>query len=137
MFFGVLSLITRGRRSTKDYLTLEIVVGQVKNLRSLPGNHFQQHVVLFNGDKLIQSFSQHYRATKYAHVDDVHCTPLRKSATILFLVFVTKTTIDHQDIDTQESDLILADVLCQELVTLECCTRAEPAENMFETKKIA
>ena len=60
---------------------------------------------------LIQSFSQHHRATKCAHVEDVHCTPLRKGATILFLVFVTKTAIDHQDIDTKESDLILADVL--------------------------
>ena len=51
--------------------------------------------------------------------------------------FRHKTAIDHQNIDSQESDLILADVLCQELVTLECCTRAEPTENMFEMRKIA
>ena len=37
-----------------------------------------------------------------------------------FSRFRHKTAIDHQDIDSQESDLILADVLCQELVTLEC-----------------
>ena len=36
----------------------------------MPGNHFQQHVVLFDGDKLIRSFSQHCKATKCAHVGD-------------------------------------------------------------------
>ena len=54
-----------------------------------------------------------------------------------FSRFRLKTAIDHQDIDSQESDLILAGVLCQELLTLECCTRAEPTENVFETRKIA
>ena len=54
-----------------------------------------------------------------------------------FSRFRHKTVIDHQDIDRQEGDLILADVLCQELVALRCCTRAEPTENMFETRKIA
>ena len=54
-----------------------------------------------------------------------------------FSRFRHKSAIDHQDIDSQESDLILADVLCQELGTLECCTRAEPTENMFETRKTA
>ena len=48
-----------------------------------------------------------------------------------------KDTIDHHNIDSQESDLILADILSQELVTLECCSRAEPLENVFETRKIA
>ena len=38
-----------------------------------------------------------------------------------FSRFRLKTAIDHQNIDSQESDLILADVLCQELLTLECC----------------
>ena len=54
-----------------------------------------------------------------------------------FSRFRRKTAIDHQDIDSQESDPILADVLCQELVILECCTRRETNENMFETRKIA
>ena len=54
-----------------------------------------------------------------------------------FSRFRHKTATDHQDIDSQESDLILADVLCQELVTLECGRRAEPTENMFETMTIA
>ena len=45
-----------------------------------------------------------------------------------FSRFRQKTAIDHQDIDSQESDLILADLFCQELVTLERCTRAEPTE---------
>ena len=31
--------------------------------------------------------------------------------------FRYKTAIDHQDIDSQENDLILDDVLCQEFVT--------------------
>ena len=53
-----------------------------------------------------------------------------------FSRFRHKTAIDHQDIDSPDSDLILADVLCQELVTLECCTRAEPTENMFGSKKL-
>ena len=35
---------------------------------------FQQHVVLFDGDKLIQRFSQHCRATKCAHVGDERYT---------------------------------------------------------------
>ena len=54
-----------------------------------------------------------------------------------FSRFRHKTATDHQDIDSQESDLILATVLCQELVTLECCTRAEPTEHMFGSRKIA
>ena len=54
-----------------------------------------------------------------------------------FSRFRHKTAIDHQDIDSPENDLILADVLSQELVTLECCTRAEPTENMFGSRKIA
>ena len=53
-----------------------------------------------------------------------------------FSRFPQKNSHDHQDIDSQESDLILAG-LCQELVTLECCTGAKPTENVFETKKIA
>ena len=35
---------------------------------------FSSTLFLFDGDKLIQSFSQHDRATKYAHVEDEHCT---------------------------------------------------------------
>ena len=54
-----------------------------------------------------------------------------------FSWFCHKATIDHHNIDSQESDLILADILSQELVTLECCSRAEPPENVFETRKIA
>ena len=54
-----------------------------------------------------------------------------------FSQFRHKTTNDHHNIDSQESDLILADILSQELVTLECCSRAEPPENVFETMKIA
>ena len=38
---------------------------------------------------MTQSISQHNKATKYAHVEDEHCT-LRKGATILFLGIVTK-----------------------------------------------
>ena len=53
-----------------------------------------------------------------------------------FSRFCHKATIDHHNIDSQESDLILADILSQELVTLEC-SRAEPPENVFETMKIA
>ena len=54
-----------------------------------------------------------------------------------FSRFCHKATIDHHDIDSQESDLILADILSQELVTLECLSRAEPPENVFATRKIA
>ena len=54
-----------------------------------------------------------------------------------FSRFCHKATVDHHNIDSQESDLILADILSQELVTLECCSRAERPENVFETRKIA
>ena len=54
-----------------------------------------------------------------------------------FCRFRHKTIIDHHNIDSQESDLILADILSQELVTLECCSRPEPPDNVFETRKIA
>ena len=54
-----------------------------------------------------------------------------------FSWFCHEATIDHHNIDSQESDLILADILSQELVTLECCSGAEPPENVFETRKIA
>ena len=35
---------------------------------------FSSTLFFFDGDKLIQSFSQHNKATKYAHVEDEHCT---------------------------------------------------------------
>ena len=35
---------------------------------------FSSTLFFFDGDKLIQSFSQHCRATKYAHVGDERCT---------------------------------------------------------------
>ena len=54
-----------------------------------------------------------------------------------FSRFRQKTAIDHQDMDSQESDLILSDVLCQELVNLERCTRAGPTEHMFGSRNIA
>ena len=54
-----------------------------------------------------------------------------------FSRFCHKATIDHHNIDSEESDLILADILSQDLVTLECCSRAGLLENVFETRKIA
>ena len=55
----------------------------------------------------------------------------------LFSRFRHKSAIDHQDIDSQESDLILADVLCQELVPSSAARERSLTENMFETRKIA
>ena len=71
------------------------------------------------------------------HMSRMSTVLTEERGNIPFSRFRHKTAIDHQDIDSQESDLILADVLCQELVTLEGCTTREPTENMFETTKIA
>ena len=43
-------------------------------LKPCQGIIFSNTLFFSIGDKLIQSFSQHCRATKYAHVGDEHCT---------------------------------------------------------------
>ena len=103
-------------------------------VKALSRNLFQQHVVLSGEDKLTQSFSQHYRATKHAHVEGTMLTEERGNNH--FSRLRHETAIDRQDINRQEGDLALADIFCQELESFSSCTRAEPSENMFEVRKV-
>ena len=118
VFLGALSFITRERCSTKDRSGSRNVCRACEEpLKPCQEIFFQQLTALFGEDKLIQSFSQHHRATKHAHVEGEHYAHCGKVANNPFSRPRHETAIDHQDIN-RWSNLALANIFCQELESL-------------------
>ena len=65
-------MITRGRCSTKDRLTFEMVVGHAKNLLSFAKKSFSAAPCSFQRRKIDPKLFATHRATKYAHVEGEH-----------------------------------------------------------------
>ena len=128
--------ITRGRCSTKDSLTLDMVVGHVKNLLKPCQEIFLSSTSFFLVETNSSNAFRNTTRPREVYMSWVSTMLTEERSNNPFSRLCHETGIEHQDINCKECYLALADILSQELETLASSTRTEPSKNVFEARNI-